>query len=531
MKRPLLLAPLLAPLLLTAAPRSFLAHDAGYYALQARWIAQGSQWLAPLWFGEPLFDRTIGAQWLMAVSLKAGGGAPWAVAVPSLAAAAASLVLSGWLAQRLLPGSPGQRRSLALLAVALLALTPLWLNYAHLATQDMPLLAVELGGLCALVASRPAGPRRWPLLAGLAPGLAFLIKGFMVALPLLAIAPYLLLERRWLLRQGAFWLGVALGGLPVALWLLLSVHAYGPSVVAGLWSKLLFLSGSDVYAAGPFYYLWNIPANTAPWILAALAGWPLLGRRLERGARLLLLLYPLLLLLLLSAFRTKTPYYGLQLTPWIAVAAAVGLRHWSEAAAGWWRRCDGLVAALGALLLAAAGLLLWPGGSPPQALLRQAEGLPPLAVLAGAAAGLGISWLLVPLQRAPRRRLAALLLGPWLALALLSQGGLFSDRSPGVRLALAPAAVRAALDRDGIEAAAGAPLSGDDHAQLILLALATPHTPSRLLQPAAVAAGQRVWIRRHELGDRRDWRIVVAAPALKGWVLAERLAGPAGSRP
>lgn len=35
------------PLLLTAAPRSFLAHDEGYYALQARWMATSGQWLGP----------------------------------------------------------------------------------------------------------------------------------------------------------------------------------------------------------------------------------------------------------------------------------------------------------------------------------------------------------------------------------------------------------------------------------------------------------------------------------------------------
>jgi len=526
MKRPLLLAGLL-PLLLTAAPRSPLAHDAGYYALQARWIEQGDRWLAPLWFGEPLFDRCIGAQWLMALSLRLFGGASWAVELPALLAALLSLGLTAWLAQRLLPGD-GQRGALA---AVLLALTPLWLNYAHLATQDMLLLAVELGGIAALVASQPQGNRRWPLLAGAAPGLAFLIKGFMVALPLLAIAPYLLLERRWLLRRWPFWLGLVLGWLPVALWLGLSIGAYGLPVVAGLWNKLLYLSQADVYAAGPLYYLWNIPANTAPWILAALAGWALLWRRpLERGARLVLLLYPLLLVLLLSAFRTKTPYYGLQLTPWIAIAAATGLQRWSQAGRGWGRRIDGLIAGLGGVVLTAGVLLGWPG-SPLQAVLAESDGLPTQPALAIAAIRLGVSWLLVGFQALPKRRLVALLLGPWLALVLLTQAGLFSDRSPNVRLALQAAAHQQELRRAPIQAATAAELSGGDHAQLILLALATPNTPDQLLQPTAVAPGQRVWIRRSELGDPRLWRLSIDEPALQGWVLAERQAQPAGSVP
>jgi len=522
---------LLAPLLLTAAPRSPLAHDAGYYSLQARWILQSGQWLAPLWFGEPVYDRSIGVQWLMALSLKLFPG-PWAEALPALLAAVASLLLSGWLSRRLLPQLPAAGP----LTMALLALTPLWLNYAHLATQDMPLLAVELAGIAALVNCDPksCGPGRgpagsspvWPLLVGLAPGLAFLIKGFMVALPMLAIAPYLLLERRHLLLRGGFWLGLALGWLPAALWLALSLHSYGLEVVGGLWQKLLFLSRADVYAAGPFYYLWNIPANTAPWILAALLGWPIAWRLpLERGQRLLLLLYPLLLLLLLSLFRTKTPYYGLQLTPWIAMAASIGVQRWCQLDRPWRRPLQLALGALAAALLLAATLLLaaliWPA-APLQKLLAAADGLPAPALLALTAAGLGACWLASCLMQKPRRRLWALLAGPWLALALLTQAGLFSDRSPALRRALAPPAVQNLLAERPIQAAATAPLSGDDHAQLILLALATPTSPDQLLSVEAVASGQRLWLRRSELPAGRDWRVLLEAPALRGWMLAER---------
>ena len=522
---------LLAPLLLTAAPRSPLAHDAGYYGLQARWILQSGHWLAPLWFGEPVYDRSIGVQWLMALSLKLFPW-PWAEALPALLAAVASLLLSGWLARRLLPQLPAAGP----LTMALLALTPLWLNYAHLATQDMPLLAVELAGIAALVNCGPegGGPGRgaaasspvMPLLVGLAPGLAFLIKGFMVALPMLAIAPYLLLERRQLLRRSGFWLGLALGWLPVALWLALSLQSYGLEVVGGLWQKLLFLSRADVYAAGPFYYLWNIPANTAPWILAALLGWPIAWRLpLERGQRLLLLLYPLLLLLLLSLFRTKTPYYGLQLTPWIAMAASLGLQRCCQLDRPWRRSLQLALGALAAALLLAATLLMtalvWPA-APLQKQLAAADGLPAPALLALAAAGLGACWLASCLMQKPRRRLWALLAGPWLALALLTQAGLFSDRSPALRRALAPPAVQNLLAQRPIQAAATAPLSGDDHAQLILLALATPTTPNQLLSAAAVAPGQRLWLRRSELPAGKDWRVLLEAPALRGWVLAER---------
>jgi len=93
----LLLAGLI-PLLLTAAPHSPLAHDAGYYSLQARWLGHGHSWLAPLWFQEPIFDRCIGAQWLMALAFRLSGDQTWALELPSRLAAMVSLGLSGWLA-------------------------------------------------------------------------------------------------------------------------------------------------------------------------------------------------------------------------------------------------------------------------------------------------------------------------------------------------------------------------------------------------------------------------------------------------
>ena len=133
------------PLLLSLAPRSFLAHDEGYYALQARWLQDSGSWLAPFWWGEPLFDRTIGVQWLIASSQQLLGPSSWAAHLPSLLAAMACLILTSLIGRRLL--GPG----LGWLGAALLALTPLWLNYAHQSSQDMPLLALELVGVWAVL--------------------------------------------------------------------------------------------------------------------------------------------------------------------------------------------------------------------------------------------------------------------------------------------------------------------------------------------------------------------------------------------
>jgi hypothetical protein len=109
--------------------------------------------------------------------------------------------------------------------------------------------------------------------------------------------------------------------------------------------------------------------------------------------------------------------------------------------------------------------------------------------------------------------------GPWLALALLVQAGLFSDRSPRQRQALERPEATAALAAGPIAAVAGAPLSGEEHARLILVALASPRLTPRIGPAERVPPGERVWIRRRELPA--GWSVRLQAPELEPWVLAQ----------
>ncbi|WP_415399402.1 ArnT family glycosyltransferase [Synechococcus sp. W4D4] len=502
--------------MISVAPRSYLAHDEGYYALQARWIHESGQWLAPLWWDQPLFDRTIGVQWLIASAQTLFGPSSWAAHLPSLLAAGLALWITARLASRLL--GPG----LGWLSAAVLALTPLFTNYAHLASQDMPLLALELLGVLALLQAQPQQSRGWHVAAGIWLGPAFLVKGFMTALPVLALLPLLLLRRRFLLRSAAFWSGLLLGWLPVGLWLGLSLQHYGAGVVGGLLDKLLFLSESDVYSAGPLYYFWNIPANCAPWSLPAIAGlvWGLKRWRSEQG--LVLLVYPLSLLLLLSCFRTKTPYYGLQLTPFLAIWAASGLRLFAQSGIARPRAIAWCLAGLGVLLSLAGVLLLVPGN------LLNLE-IPPLApALVGLAAlVLGLSWALLPQQKTPKRVVAAVLIGPWLALSLLVQGGLFSDRSPAVRQALSDVQLQALLAAEPVAVISESGLSGQAHAQLILVALGTPQLGPKLENTKDLAPGALAWIEAEALQDsaNRDLIPLASGDDLAPWTLVRSPSG------
>ena len=148
----------------------------------------------------------------------------------------------------------------------------------------------------------------------------------------------------------------------------------------------------------------------------------------------------------------------------------------------------------------------------------------PSWVLAAAALAVGLSWGLLPLQRSPARSLAALLLGPWLALVLLVQAGLFTDRSPLQRMALQAPALQAALGQGPVAVIAPEPLSGDAHSQLILVALGSPQLGPRLDGLDQLPAGQWAWIQREQLPPAPSPALstVAAGDDLAPWTLVRR---------
>jgi hypothetical protein len=238
-------------------------------------------------------------------------------------------------------------------------------------------------------------------------------------------------------------------------WLGFSVARYGWLPLQQLFGKVLLLAQANSSAAEAFqststvtYYLWHIPATTFPWVGFALVGAWLVGRHPSVGRRTLWLGYPLVLLVLLSGFDTRTWYYSLQLYPFVALLAAVGLdhlgrlfrsaaprRYWVAVGLSWAAGVFGIL-----LMSAGLALMLTPGD------LISPE-LRPYGWL-GLMGGLG--WLL-PWRMAinrPRRVTRRVthreqqiwqwgwLLGPWLAIAAAFVTGLFGNYEPAFVQAL-----------------------------------------------------------------------------------------------
>jgi 4-amino-4-deoxy-L-arabinose transferase-like glycosyltransferase len=522
---PLALALWVGLLLLLSSPeQSFLAQDEGYYAQQARFILEHQDWITVPWWQEPVYDRAIGVQWLIALTYSLFGLGEGAARLPGELACLAAVLLTWAIGSRTISPPVG------FLGAAILAVTPIWMQASQLATQDIPLTCLELLGIWALLRSESPGPRRWlwGAIAGVTVGLGFMIKSFMVMLPLIALLPYLVMEHRRHrhLTNPGLYVGLGLGAILPLIWLGLSVQRYGLLPLQQMFGKLFALSEVSFHNTPFYYYLWNIPANGFPWGLFALGGFVIALRNHRFTYRWLWLGYPLVMLGLLTLFKTRTWYYALQLYPFIALLAAIALVELGrryQAHGPWQRRwpqrLSWLLGILGLILLIAGMVFLL---GPEQWI---AADLRPYGWI-GLGGGLGwlVPWLMMLADRGKsswsvrsQPWLLGILLGPWLAIASVFLTGLWGNYNPDIKNALmAPPIAPILAEQEIYFVRADASPTG------ILLALYTPHLARNLSDWSELPVGSYSWGQvttdhplpknAREIATVRDWQLIQQLP-------------------
>ena len=177
------------PILIYLGKRSYLAYDEGFYALQARWIIDNNNWLIPQWWDGYNLDRTIGIQYLIAKSQTIFGMNSFAAHIPTTIGAFVMIFLTHKLHEELV----GKRG--AIFSSIILSTTFIWFDFAHQATQDLIFACLVTGGLYSLIKIESNRNILFHLTFGLWIGLAFILKTFLVIVPLIALSPYILKKR------------------------------------------------------------------------------------------------------------------------------------------------------------------------------------------------------------------------------------------------------------------------------------------------------------------------------------------------
>ena len=317
--RTLLKLLIFVPLTFYFGKRSYIAFDEGFYALQARWILDKGNWTIPLWFDNYVLDRTIGLQFLIAKSQEIFGRNIFWAYLPTTIAAIIMLFVTYKLHEELID------KEFAYVSPLILSTTYLWFDYSHLATQDIIFASLVTIGLFSIVKIKSRNNSLYIFLFGFWIGLAFMMKTFLIAVPLLSIAPYLVIKKNFFLTK-FFWLGLLIGFIPYLIWTI-SIDPYlDQNIIFHLFDKFKSLSNKNNFTNPFYYYLWNIPITFLPWSLFSIIG-IIFHKSENKDQKFILTLFPLTFIIIISFFSTKTPYYPLQISSIITLNSFLGIKY------------------------------------------------------------------------------------------------------------------------------------------------------------------------------------------------------------
>ena len=308
------------PLIFYFGKRSYIAFDEGFYALQARWILDKGNWITPLWWDHYVLDRTIGLQFLIAKSQEIFGRNMFAAYLPTIIAAILMLFITYKLHEEFF------NKKYAVISPLILATTYLWFDYSHLATQDIVYSCLVTIGVFSLLKIKNQDDKFYILLFGIWIGLSFMMKTFLVFVPLVSLLPYLLIQKKNTLLSKFFWLGLLIGFVPFLYWAL-SIDTYlEKNIIFYLLEKFTSLSNRNTFTNPFYYYFWNIPTTYLPWSIFAIVG-TIYNFHESKDKKYILSFFPLILIGILSIFSTKTPYYSLQISSILTLNTYSGIKY------------------------------------------------------------------------------------------------------------------------------------------------------------------------------------------------------------
>ncbi|MGD1910319.1 MAG: ArnT family glycosyltransferase [Rivularia sp. (in: cyanobacteria)] len=510
---------------------SLMAHDEGLYAWRSRLMYDSGDWINP-W--RVPHHKTPGFYWLVGVFYRLFGINEISARLPSAIAGILSVLLIYEIGKILLS------KKVSWLAAAILSVEFLWLQYSRLGTPDVLMVFLVLLGILSLLKAETNTKHRyiWGFIAGCSFSLGFLMRSFMIFIPIIALLPYLILQHRrhHHLTNPMLYLGFGLGLVPTIIWLKLSSLRFGDDSFAKLINFVAKLSLKERRSNNWTYYFWNVPLLAFPWSFHSFLGIGLLindlyakyNFTLEKNADYdvkdysILIGFPLILFIEISIFSTRLSHYSLCLYPFIALLAAVGLNWLGKL---WDKETEKLkiqnmplfsnfhsipvylshsrilqtinyaFGALGILLVLAGMVVFW---------ISDSDGEIRNYAIIGLVLGLG--WLILPLVWIARCRfgkklirahywIGVWLISSWLSLAVTGSFGFFSNYNPDFKAFLQQPEITQILQTHPINFVDVGGKTG------VLLNFYTPNHGKQLKKLSQLSASNYAWIPEKEVSE------------------------------
>jgi len=505
--KPLLKLLIFIPLFFYFGKRSLLAYDEGFYVLQARWILDKGNWTIPLWFDDYILDRTIGLQFLIAKSQQIFGKDIFWAYLPTTIAAIIMLFVTFKLHEELID------KKFAFVSPLILSTTFLWFDYSHLATQDIIFSTLVTTGLFSLVKIKSRNNRIYIFLFGLWIGLAFMLKTFLVAVPLLSLLPYLFIKKNLFLSK-FFWLGLLIGFIPFLIWTI-SINQYlDQNIIFYLFEKFNLLSNKNNFTKPFYYYFWNIPITFLPWSIFSIFGIKF-NKPENKDQKFILIFFPLTFIILISFFSTKTPYYPLQISSILTLNSFLGIKYLFKSKSHKSIFIFLTSKIIPIFLISVAFLYYFFFQNITSLNFKENTYLFIGLIL------FGLSWSLLNNQTNFKNVLVILIVGPYLLTTLVLGSGLFTDRSKELRKTMEYVASLDLVKNQTIKVDKSGINNEESHSKIIRIALQTPILGDALNSINNLNSGELSWF--NETSDksinRKSYEILYKNNTLKPWVL------------
>ena len=294
---------------------------------------------------------------------------------------------------------------------------------------------------------------------------------------------------------------------------MISINGWG--VYSGLYSKLISLSENNVFTNPFYYYLWNFTVNTLPWSIFSIIGFIQITKTENKLANYFLFKYPLFIMILLSMFSTKTPYYPLQIISLTSINAFLGINYFFS-------RKNKITEFLNKIIF-----ILIPGFILSSLLYLNINKTMisidkyHLTSINACLIIFSISWLSLNFTKKLKNKFFLIMIGPYLMASILVQSGIFNDRSKAIRIEAQKAIHQENLSQNNVEIITGGLEDENTSKKIIKLALFMPKLGNGVNSVKELKNNQYAWlaIPDKNLVQSDKYKIVYESMILHPWKL------------
>ena len=303
--------------------------DEARYGEIPREMLTSGDWVVPRLNGLKYFEKPVFGYWTNAVSLTVFGENAFALRLPSALSVGLSTLMIFLLVRKF-----SARETAAVLSPAIFLTCPLVLAMGHITVLDSLLSMLLTGALVCFFFSHMAENRRrknfFLALMGVFCGMAFLTKGFLAfAVPVLAVVPFLLWERRFKDLLKVPWIPMLTAFLVVLPWSLMIHFREGNFWNYFFWTEHIARFLHPISGQHPkpvWYFLPVLVGGALPWFIQAPAVLPMVLKfELKSPLMRFVLCWFLFPFLFFSVCSGKLIPYILPCFPPLAIVLSIGL--------------------------------------------------------------------------------------------------------------------------------------------------------------------------------------------------------------